>query len=51
MVLEVDFVSAITPTLASAMRRALAGKPIALQSVDTIGGVVSNRILTGVVIG
>jgi hypothetical protein len=51
MVLEVEFVSAITPTLASAMRRALVGKPIALQSGDAIGGVVTNRILTGVVIG
>jgi hypothetical protein len=50
-VLEVEFVSAITPSLAVAMRRALIGKPIALQSGDAIGGVVTNRILTGVVIG
>ncbi|NJS14091.1 MAG: hypothetical protein HC788_05090 [Sphingopyxis sp.] len=51
MVLDVEFVSAITPALAAALRRALVGKPIALKSGDEIGGSVTDRALTGIVIG
>ncbi len=51
MVLEVEFVSAITPALAAAMRTALVGKAIAIKSREGIGGEVMDRTLTRVVIG
>lgn len=51
MVLDVEFVSAITPLLATAVRRALVGKAIALRSGDAIGGGATSRVLTGVIIG
>lgn len=51
MVLDVEFMSPITPGLAAAMRKAMVGRPLAARSGDMIGGLASERILTGVVIG
>ena len=51
MVLDVDFVSAITPPLATALRSSLIGKRIAHVEGDLIGGMTSEKLLSGIVIG
>lgn len=51
MVLEVEFVTTITPSLALAIRTAFVGIPLAPQSGSPIGGVVYERLLSGVTVG